>query len=214
MGLMGTIACRAVGPEQPAQKPGVPSTIKPGAERLTLLEENPILYIKIMGNFPVSKRSKIMFDYTLIPGCETLQDGPVGKRESSDFQSSLLTSVGTSRDGGVSLQKWISSSSSSSAFCKNGLTSPPLTQDLELVPLEMLWWHWDHPAHRDMEWFWVGRPSSSTPAMGRDNFYCPRFLQAPSNLALDPSRDGAATASLGTDMPSQDRVVSCAPLQY
>ena len=36
------------------------------------------------------------------------------------------------------------------------------------------------------------------PAVGRDTFHYPRLLQAPSNLALDTSKDpGAATASLG-----------------
>jgi len=34
-------------------------------------------------------------------------------------------------------------------------------------------------------------------AMGRDPFHQPRLLRAPSNLALNPAREGAATASLG-----------------
>jgi len=34
--------------------------------------------------------------------------------------------------------------------------------------------------------------------MSRDTFHQPRLLQAPSNLALNPAREGAATASLGT----------------
>jgi len=34
--------------------------------------------------------------------------------------------------------------------------------------------------------------------MGRDPFHQPRVLQAPSNLALSPAREGAATASLGS----------------
>jgi len=34
-------------------------------------------------------------------------------------------------------------------------------------------------------------------ALGRDPFHQPRLLQAPSNLALNPAREGAATASLG-----------------
>jgi len=33
--------------------------------------------------------------------------------------------------------------------------------------------------------------------MGRDNFHQPRLLIAPSNLALNTAREGAATASLG-----------------
>jgi len=33
--------------------------------------------------------------------------------------------------------------------------------------------------------------------MGRDPFHHPRVLRAPSNLALNPAREGAATASLG-----------------
>jgi len=33
--------------------------------------------------------------------------------------------------------------------------------------------------------------------MGRDPFYQPRVLRAPSNLALNTAREGAATASLG-----------------
>ena len=35
------------------------------------------------------------------------------------------------------------------------------------------------------------------PAMGMDNFHSTRLLKAPSNLALNTSRDGASTASLG-----------------
>jgi len=34
--------------------------------------------------------------------------------------------------------------------------------------------------------------------MGRDPFHLPRVLPAPSNLALNPAREGAATASLGS----------------
>jgi len=34
--------------------------------------------------------------------------------------------------------------------------------------------------------------------MGRDPFHQPRLLPAPSNLALNPAREGAATASLGS----------------
>jgi len=36
------------------------------------------------------------------------------------------------------------------------------------------------------------------PALGRAPFHQPRLLQAPSNLALNPAREGAATASLGS----------------
>jgi len=41
-------------------------------------------------------------------------------------------------------------------------------------------------------------PSSNPPAMGRDPFHQPRVLRAPSNLALNTAREGAATASLGS----------------
>jgi len=34
--------------------------------------------------------------------------------------------------------------------------------------------------------------------MGRDTFHQTRVLKAPSNLALNPAREGAATASLGS----------------
>jgi len=37
--------------------------------------------------------------------------------------------------------------------------------------------------------------------MGRDPFHQPRVLQAPSNLALNIARDGAATASLANMFP-------------
>ena len=39
--------------------------------------------------------------------------------------------------------------------------------------------------------------SFQPPAMGRDPFHQPRVLQALSSLALNPAREGAATASLG-----------------
>jgi len=50
---------------------------------------------------------------------------------------------------------------------------------------------------------WVGRDLEDhlvpTPlAMSRDIFHQPRLLRAPSNLALNPAREGAATASLGS----------------
>jgi len=38
---------------------------------------------------------------------------------------------------------------------------------------------------------------SNPPAMGGDTFHQPRLLKAPSNLALNTARKGAATASLG-----------------
>jgi len=38
---------------------------------------------------------------------------------------------------------------------------------------------------------------SNPPAMGRDSFHQTRLLRAPSNLALNTAREGAATASLG-----------------
>jgi len=42
-----------------------------------------------------------------------------------------------------------------------------------------------------------GSSSSNPPAMGRDTFPQTRLLKAPSNLALNRAREGAATASLG-----------------
>jgi len=50
---------------------------------------------------------------------------------------------------------------------------------------------------------WVGRDfktslGSNPPATGRAPFHQPRVLPAPSNLALNTARDGAATASLGS----------------
>ncbi|RMB98546.1 hypothetical protein DUI87_24760 [Hirundo rustica rustica] len=54
--------------------------------------------------------------------------------------------------------------------------------------------------HKITEWFGLGRTlktiSFPPPAMGRDIFHYPRLLQAPSNLAWDTSRDGAATDAL------------------
>jgi len=38
---------------------------------------------------------------------------------------------------------------------------------------------------------------SNPPALGRDTFHQTKLLQAPSNLALNAAREGAATASLG-----------------
>jgi len=59
------------------------------------------------------------------------------------------------------------------------------------------------PFHRilesenDLGWKGPYRSSSSHPsAMGSDPFHQPRLLPAPSNLALNPAREGAATASL------------------
>jgi len=48
---------------------------------------------------------------------------------------------------------------------------------------------------------WVGRDLKdhlvpTPPAMSRDIFHQPRVLRAPSNLALNTAREGAATASL------------------
>jgi len=54
--------------------------------------------------------------------------------------------------------------------------------------------------HR-MVWFErdFQRPSSSNPpAMSRHTFHWTRLLRAPSNLALNSSREGTATASLGS----------------
>ena len=41
-------------------------------------------------------------------------------------------------------------------------------------------------------------PGSKHPAMGRDTFHQPRVLRAPSSLALNTAREGAATAPLGS----------------
>jgi len=43
-----------------------------------------------------------------------------------------------------------------------------------------------------------GRERVLPHAMGRDPFHQPRVLRAPSSLALNPAREGAATASLGS----------------
>jgi len=55
--------------------------------------------------------------------------------------------------------------------------------------------------HRITEWFGLEGTlkliSFQPPAMGRDPFHQPRVLKAPSNLALNPAREGAAAASLG-----------------
>jgi len=49
---------------------------------------------------------------------------------------------------------------------------------------------------------WVGRDlrdhPAHPPAMGRDISRQPRVLRAPSSLALNPAREGAATAPLGS----------------
>jgi len=56
--------------------------------------------------------------------------------------------------------------------------------------------------HGVKEWFGLEGTSqilqSQPPAMSRDPFHQPRLLPAPSNLALNPAREGAATASLGS----------------
>jgi len=56
----------------------------------------------------------------------------------------------------------------------------------------------------DHRMIWVGSnhidhlvPSSNSPAVGRDTFQWTNLLQAPFHLALNTSREGAATASLG-----------------
>ena len=55
--------------------------------------------------------------------------------------------------------------------------------------------------HRNTEWFgWEGTLQTiqfQPPAISRDIFHQPRVLKAPSNLALNPAREGAATASVG-----------------
>jgi len=50
---------------------------------------------------------------------------------------------------------------------------------------------------------WVGTDLKdhlvpTPPATSRDIFHQPRVLRAPSNLALNPAREGASTASLGS----------------
>ena len=56
--------------------------------------------------------------------------------------------------------------------------------------------------HRITGWFGLEGTLQITqfhpPALGRDPFHQPRLLQAPSNLALNPARERAATASLGS----------------
>jgi len=53
-------------------------------------------------------------------------------------------------------------------------------------------------SENDLGWKGPYRPSRFNPfAMGRDPFHQPRLLPALSNLALNPAREGAATASLG-----------------
>uniref|UniRef100_A0A8C3JV61 Uncharacterized protein n=1 Tax=Calidris pygmaea TaxID=425635 RepID=A0A8C3JV61_9CHAR len=51
----------------------------------------------------------------------------------------------------------------------------------------------------DDQMVWVGKGLKDhpvpPPALGRDTSHHTRLLQAPSNLALNPSRDGAATSS-------------------
>lgn len=69
---------------------------------------------------------------------------------------------------------------------------------------------WDHRI------VWIGRKLKITefqlPAMIRDDFHNLRLLQAPFNLALNASRNGAPTASLGNLCqgltPSQERSFS------
>ena len=55
--------------------------------------------------------------------------------------------------------------------------------------------------HRIIEWFGLEGTLQliqfQPHAMGRDPFHQPRVLRAPSNLALNPAREGAAKASLG-----------------
>ena len=56
--------------------------------------------------------------------------------------------------------------------------------------------------HRLMDWFGLGGTLeiiwSQPPARSRDISHQPRVLRAPSNLALSPAREGAATVSLGS----------------
>jgi len=54
-------------------------------------------------------------------------------------------------------------------------------------------------------------PCPSPPAMGRDPFHQPRVLRALSNLALNPAREGAATASLGSLGQGLTSLEECLP---
>jgi len=59
-----------------------------------------------------------------------------------------------------------------------------------------------HIYHRITDWFGLEGTLkiiwSNPPAMGRDPFHQPEVLPAPSSLALNPAREGPATASLGS----------------
>lgn len=63
-----------------------------------------------------------------------------------------------------------------------------------------------HQISQNPRMVWVGRDLKAylitLPATGRNSFHYPRMLQAPSNLVLHTSSDGAATAFL--DTPCQD----------
>lgn len=60
---------------------------------------------------------------------------------------------------------------------------------------------WSVVYHRIIEWVGLKRSkkimSFQPPDMGRDTFHCPRLLRGSSSLALNSSRNGAVTASLG-----------------
>jgi len=75
----------------------------------------------------------------------------------------------------------------------------PAEQFLQETP--HLWYRWELSfieSQTGLGWKGPCRPSSSNPrAVGRDASHQTQLLQAPSNLALNTAREGAATASLG-----------------
>jgi len=67
-----------------------------------------------------------------------------------------------------------------------------------LEPPAMLSWVGIIESQNGLGWKGPYRSSGSNPpAMSRDIFHQHRLLRAPSNLALNPAREGAATAPLG-----------------
>jgi len=91
-------------------------------------------------------------------------------------------------------------------LCFQGATAVESVWGLQCVCKE--WWargciseiiH--QQTHRIIQWFGLEGTlqtiSFQPPAMGRDPFHQTRVLRAPSNLALNTAREGAAIASLG-----------------
>lgn len=84
-------------------------------------------------------------------------------------------------------------------------TAPTLGLTGEQLPIKQPYGHLNSPSqplllHGTSE----QQPNILICAMGRDTLHWTRLLQAPSNLALDTSRDGAA--SLGSPPPSEERI--------